>query len=351
MLTEPPMHETSRLHHDGAVRPGAPEPDETARKTTSCAMVTTIVEPTTNREITTPRLDFGSDFEARAVSPYREMGAYEVLWSDARATFKSLATRFGQHPDSVPSDFVAPEDAIECAAFVKQRLTAASIARFGVCVHGTGEYPAKLRDAAHPVELLYYQGWWDLVASRSVAVVGTRKPSRDGLARTRRLVRELVSDGYTVVSGLATGIDRAAHESAIEANGRTIAVIGTPLSHVYPKAHADLQRQIAEHFLLVSPVPVKRYESQDYRRNRLFFPERNVVMSALTEATIIVEAGETSGTLIQARAALQQGRKLFVLDSCFRNPSLKWPGRLASKGAKRVAEYDDIRRDLSESLQ
>ena len=112
MLTEPPMHETSRLHHDGAVRPGAPEPDETARKTTSCAMVTTIVEPTTNREITTPRLDFGSDFEARAVSPYREMGAYEVLWSDARATFKSLATRFGQHPDSVPSDFVAPEDAI-----------------------------------------------------------------------------------------------------------------------------------------------------------------------------------------------------------------------------------------------
>jgi hypothetical protein len=211
-------------------------------------MVTTIVEPTTNREITTPRLDFGSDFEARAVSPYREMGAYEVLWSDARATFKSLATRFGQHPDSVPSDFVAPEDAIECAAFVKQRLTAASIARFGVCVHGTGEYPAKLRDAAHPVELLYYQGWWDLVASRSVAVVGTRKPSRDGLARTRRLVRELVSD-------------------------------------------------------------------------------------------------------IQARAALQQGRKLFVLDSCFRNPSLKWPERLASKGAKRVGEYDDIRRDLSESLQ
>ena len=163
-------------------------------------------------------------------------------------------------------------------------------------------------------------------------------------------MRRLVNDGFTVVSGLAAGIDRAAHDTAIERNGRTIAVIGTPLSHVYPRAHAALQRQIAERFLVVSPVPLKRYESQDYRRNRLFFPERNVVMSALTEATIIVEAGQTSGTLIQARAALQQGRKLFVLDSCFRNPHLMWSARLASKGAVRVAEYDDIRRGLSGSL-
>ena len=175
--------------------------------------------------------------------------------------------------------------------FVKQRFAASSISRFGVCVHGAGEYPDKLRDAAHPIELLYYQGWWDLVASRSVAVVGTREPSRDGLTRTRRLVRELVNEGFTVVSGLAAGIDREAHETAIERNGRTIAVIGTPLSHVYPKAHTALQRLIAERFLLISPVPVKRYESQDYRRNRLFFPERNVVMSALTEATIIVRSG------------------------------------------------------------
>jgi DNA processing protein len=85
-------------------------------------------------------------------------------------------------------------------------------------------------------------------------------------------------------------------------------VIGTPLSRVYPKDNAELQRKIAREFLLISQVPVKRYERQDYRRNRLFFPERNITMSALTEATIIVEAGETSGTLIQARAALNQGR-------------------------------------------
>ena len=310
--------------------------------------MTATVDPTTDVETGAPRLPLGSSgFESRAVSPYVEMGAYEVLWSDPQATFRSLSKLFAEHPGSVPSDFVPREDAIASAAFVKERFAAASISRFGVRVHGAGEYPEKLRDAIHPVELLYYQGWWDLVASRSVAVVGTRRPSRDGQIRTRRLVRELVNDDFTVVSGLAAGIDEAAHETAIERDGRTIAVIGTPLSHVYPKAHAALQRQIAERFLLVSPVPMKRYESQDYRRNRLFFPERNVVMSALTEATIIVEAGETSGTLIQARAALQQGRKLFILDSCFRNPRLTWPGRLASKGAVRVAEYDDIRRGLS----
>ena len=150
-------------------------------------MVTATMQPVTEPEIGRLQFGRGSSFEERAISPYREMGAYEILWSDPRATFKSLSKRFAQHPGNVPSDFVPREDAISCAAFVMQRFAAASIARFGVCVHGASEYPARLRDAAHPIELLYYQGCWDLVASRSVAVVGTRKPSRDGLLRTRRL--------------------------------------------------------------------------------------------------------------------------------------------------------------------
>jgi DNA processing protein len=226
------------------------------------------------------------------------------------------------------------------------RFREADVTRFGVRIHGAGEYPQKLRDAAHPIELLYYQGWWDLVESRSVAVVGTREPTKDGIARATRLVKELVKDNFTIVSGLASGIDTIAHETAIEEGGRTIAVIGTPLSHVYPKDNAELQRKIAREFLLISQVPVKRYERQDYRRNRLFFPERNITMSALTEATIIVEAGETSGTLIQARAALNQGRKLFILDNCFRK-GLSWPRKFADKGAVRVVDYDDIRKNLS----
>ena len=298
----------------------------------------------------TPELPFGeSDFRTRAISPFHEMGAYEALWDQRSTTFRSLARRFAQRPGSVPSDFVPDADAHRCAVFVKRRFERASVDRFGVRVHGAGEYPDKLRDARHPVELLYYQGWWDLAASRSVAVVGTRKPSREGERRTRRLVRELSHD-FTIVSGLAAGIDRIAHETTIEEGGRTIAVIGTPLSHVYPKDNSELQRYLAEHFLIISQVPVRRYEAQDYRFNRFFFPERNITMSALTDATIIVEAGETSGTLLQARAAIQQGRKLFILDSCFRNPHLTWPAELAKKGAIRVTEYDDIRDHISAEM-
>jgi DNA processing protein len=295
-----------------------------------------------------PELALGkTDFESRAISPLQELGAYEAMWDEPKTTFKTLSEKFAARPGAVPSDFVSASKARECAAFVQEKFRSAEITRFGVRVHGAGDYPEKLRDAAHPIELLYYQGWWDLVESRCVAVVGTRKPSPEGLSRTRQLVRKLVKDDFTVVSGLATGVDTAVHETAIECDGRTIAVIGTPLSHAYPRENADLQRRIAREFLLISQVPVRRYEAQDYRMNRLFFPERNVTMSALTEATIIVEAGDTSGTLIQARAALQQGRKLFILDSCFRNPSISWPQKFAEKGAIRVMDYDDIRQHLS----
>jgi DNA processing protein len=286
------------------------------------------------------------DFAARAVSPLRELGAYEALWDKPDTTFKTLSEKFAARPDALPSDFVPAAKAREYADFVQRRFQEAEVMRYGVRVHGAGEYPQKLRDAAHPIELLYYQGWWDLADSRSVAVVGTRNPTRDGIARTKKLVKALVKDDFTIVSGLAAGIDTVAHKTAIAEGGRTIAVIGTPLSEVYPRENASLQRKIASEFLVISQVPVKRYERQDYRKNRLFFPERNITMSALTEATIIVEAGETSGTLIQARAALQQGRELFILENCFRK-GLSWPQKFADKGAVRVADYDDIRRHLS----
>ena len=293
-------------------------------------------------------LNFGcTDFGGHTISPFQEMGAYEVLWSQPGTTFKSLSKHFAHHPGSVPSDFVSPGDANESATFVKQRFKDAHVNKFGVRVHGDGEYPDKLRDAAYPVELLYYLGWWDLAHSPSVAVVGTRKPSQEGISRTRKLVRSLAADEFTIVSGLAAGIDRIAHETALEEGGNTIAVLGTPLSQAYPKEHEELQRRIANHYLIVSQVPLKRYLTQDYRSNRGFFPERNVTMSALTQATVIVEAGETSGTLIQARAALEQGRKLFIFESCFRNKHLSWPRKFAEKGAIRVQDYNDIRRHLS----
>lgn len=298
----------------------------------------------------TPTVDYAlepSGSLTRAVSPYRELGAYEALWSLERASFKRIADRFRDHPGSLPSDFVTDEVAAEFASKTVRRLNSAGVAHFGVRVHGAGDYPMKLRVADHPVELLYFQGCWDLVESRCVAVVGTRQPSVESVARTRRLVRHLVEDDFTVVSGLAKGIDTVAHTTAMEAGGRTIAVIGTPLNIRYPGENSELQDRIARDFLVISQVPVVRYERPNPTQNRIFFPERNITMSALTEATIIVEAGETSGTLVQARHALKQGRKLFILDNNFHNASIQWPHRFEEMGAIRVREYGDIRKHLA----
>lgn len=275
-----------------------------------------------------------------------EVGAYEALWTEHNASFKTIAERFAGAPGARPSDLIPEDEARRVAMRVLKRLRDRVETRFDVRVNGEVDYPERLRDATHPVELLYFQGAWELIATRSVAVVGTRKPSEDGLRRTRHLVRQLVDDDFTIVSGLAEGVDTAAHTAAIEASGRTIAVIGTPLGHVYPKANASLQDRIARDFLLVSQVPVERYEAQNYRVNRFFFPERNKTMAALTEATIIIEAGETSGTLVQAREALKQKRKLFILNSCFERDDLNWPHRFEQEGAIRVRDYADIRREL-----
>ena len=276
------------------------------------------------------------------ISPLRELGAYEAMWLEQGASFKSIAERFAADTEALPSDFVEPSKIQQCATEVMKRLKAARIHHFGVRVHHAGEYPDKLRDARHPIELLYYRGAWELSETRSVAVVGSRKASQEGISRARRLAKELVGKGFTVVSGLATGIDTAAHTAALDAGGRTIAVVGTPLGTVYPKENCDLQELIATDFLLISQVPVLRYARQGPTQNRLFFPERNITMSALTEATIIVEAGETSGTLTQARAAIHQGRKLFILESCFQRSDITWPARFERQGAIRVREPDDI---------
>ena len=289
------------------------------------------------------RLAFGEDGPALSpIAPRRELGAYEALWLEQGATFKTLADRFARDPSALPSDFVSPGLAEKCAAQVFARLKGLGVHRFGVRIHHAGEYPERLRDARYPVEMLYYRGAWELAETRSVAVVGSRKASEVGLKRAAQLARDLVNRGFTVVSGLAEGVDGAAHRSALEHGGQTIAVVGTPLGHIYPKAHRELQEQIATAHLLISQVPLLRYEQQAVPHNRLFFPERNITMSALTEATVIVEAGETSGTLIQARAAMHQNRKLFILDSCFEQPNISWPQRYLSEGAIRVRSSDDI---------
>lgn len=291
------------------------------------------------------------DPASSAISPFLEMGAYETLWTQPKASFKTLAERFKNNSNARPSSFVKREEGLDTAHRILKivRESLSSQFRFDVCINGTLDYPRRLRDARYPVELLYFQGFWSLTESPCVSIVGTRNPSDEGRRRAEKLVSYLVSENYTIVSGLASGIDTIAHRTAIDAGGRTIAVIGTPISDVYPRGNASLQKEIAEKHLLISQIPFLRYRSQNFRLNRFFFPERNATMSALSKATIIIEAGETSGTLTQARAALYQGRKVLILNSCFENPNLTWPRRLQKQGAIRVHDLEDTMEALNDS--
>ena len=300
-------------------------------------------------DIVSTNMAFATDsiFAAPPIDPIREMAAYEALWTLDDASFKSLAQTFESNPGATPSELIRDDLIDEASRRLSERLDRANIDDWGVCLYQTADYPKRLRDAEYPVEFFYYRGMLDLAFSpRSVAVVGTRNPSPEGAARTRRLVRLLVEEKFTIFSGLARGIDTMAHKSAIDFGGRTVAVIGTPITDAYPKENLSLQETIARDHLLISQVPILRYTQQTFRGNRLFFPERNAMMSALTDATVIVEAGETSGTLIQARAAIKQKRKLFILDSCFTDSSLTWPHKYAERGAIRVKDFDDILSNL-----
>jgi len=280
------------------------------------------------------------------IEPLKEIAAYEALWQDRSTSFKKLSELFARNPGKLPSDFVN-ELMIGDLRIKVRELFKSLDNKANILINGTFDYPQKLKDADEPVEILYYSGDLDLLSTRSIAVVGSRAPSEDGLKRTKKLVELLVKDNFTIVSGLAKGVDTMAHRTAIAAGGKTIAVIGTPLDKVYPMENSDLQSKIANDYLLVSQVPFYRYRQQSINGNRLFFPERNKTMSALTEATIIVEASETSGTLIQAQAAINQGRKLFILDSCFQRKDITWPARFEKLGAIRVKEYEDIRKHFN----
>lgn len=288
-----------------------------------------------------------SPFKKNVINPMREIIAYESLWEKHKASFKSISHLFKNTPGSKPSDFVSNDDIERLTPIIREILQDLSQEyKPHLLINGSFDYPTKLKDARYPIQVLYYSGDLGYLQTRCIAIVGTRKPTDEGVKRARKMAKLLVEDGFTIVSGLAEGIDTAAHTATIEAKGRTIAVIGTPLDTFYPKTNTELQKSIAREHLLLSQVPFYSYKHQSIFQKRTFFPERNVTMSALTEATIIIEAGQTSGTLIQATAAIQQGRKLFILDSCFQNKDITWPEKYLKLGAIRVKDYNDIKSNL-----
>jgi len=170
-----------------------------------------------------------------------------------------------------------------------------------------------------------------------VAIVGSRKPSEKGRDAATEIAGMLSKKGVVIVSGLAAGIDTAAHKAAIEAKGRTVAVLGTSLDNVYPKENSQLQKEIATNHLAISQFPI------GYPTRPENFVMRNRTMALISNASVIVEAGDTSGSLHQGWEALRLGRTLFIWKSIVGDTSLTWPEQMIRHGA---LELDDPRRVL-----
>jgi DNA processing protein len=166
-----------------------------------------------------------------------------------------------------------------------------------------------------------------------VAVVGTRKPSPEGIELTKRLVRNLVKEGVTVVSGLARGIDTVAHRTAIEEGGRTVAVLGTPLNVFYPPENRELQLRIMKEHMVVSQFPIGSPVS---KKN---FPMRNRTMALISDVTVIVEAGERSGTIVQAWECIRLGRPLLIHASL---KDLMWVRKMTEHRACLFETADEV---------
>jgi DNA processing protein len=197
------------------------------------------------------------------------------------------------------------------------------------------DYPVNLRVIYNLPPFLFYRGRLEREDARSVAVVGTRDASDEGIDSARRMAGLLAQNGVTVLSGLARGIDTAAHEETLAQGGRTIAVLGTGILGCYPKENADLAERIVESGALVSQFwptqPPTTYN----------FPRRNVVTSGMSQGTVVIEASKTSGAKMQARLALEHGKRVFLVSRLV--TSQPWAQKyVEDRGAIEITSVDDV---------
>jgi len=205
-------------------------------------------------------------------------------------------------------------------------------------------YPPLLKQIADPPVLLFVRGDTDYLAQPQLAIVGSRNPTHSGQALAREFAAHLASFGLTITSGLATGVDGAAHRGAIEAGGATLAVSGTGPDRVYPARHRDLAHQVAENGALVTEFPPG---TAPLAAN---FPRRNRIISGLSLGTLVVEAALRSGSLITARSALEQGREVFAIPGSIHNPLARGCHALIREGAKLVETGDHILEELAAQI-
>ena len=202
------------------------------------------------------------------------------------------------------------------------------------------EYPAPLKNIYDPPLCLYVRGTLVPKDEQALAIVGTRRASHYGLAQAERLSYQVAKAGFTVVSGLARGIDTAAHRAALKAGGRTLAVLGGALDKLYPPENRELAEEIAAHGALLSEFPLGR------EPDRTTFPYRNRVVSGLAKGVLVVEAGLDSGAMNTAEQALEQGRSVMAVPGRVDLEGARGPHRLIQNGARLVEDLADILKEF-----
>jgi len=198
------------------------------------------------------------------------------------------------------------------------------------------DFPPQLEHIPQPPAVLFVAGDAGLLLHPQVAIVGARAASASGMAYARAFARALTDAGFAITSGMADGIDGAAHTAALDAGAKTLAVIGTGVDRVYPRKHHALARRLAEHGALVSEFPPGTAARADH------FPRRNRIISGLALGVLVVEAGLRSGSLITARLAAEQGREVFALPGSIHNPLARGCHRLIRDGARLVETAAEI---------
>lgn len=195
-------------------------------------------------------------------------------------------------------------------------------------------------------ELLFVQGPLEVpLPCPKVSIIGTRKPSPKGLSNAQSIAKTLTENQIIITSGLAEGIDTAAHRTAIDSGGRTIAVLGTPLNKVYPTKNFELQQEIMKNHLAISQFPV------EYPITKKNFVIRNRTMALISDASIIVEAGNSSGSLHQGWETLRLGRPLFIWKSLLNNSDLDWPKTMLEYGAMALDNPLDVLEVIPSNLK
>ncbi|MEK7580609.1 MAG: DNA-processing protein DprA [Patescibacteria group bacterium] len=198
-------------------------------------------------------------------------------------------------------------------------------------------YPKLLKEIYDPPEKIYILGNIEAVGDLQFAVVGTRKMSREGKEIASRIVKNLAQNGFTIISGLALGIDGVAHQAALEAKGKTVAVLGSGLNNIYPSAH----KKLADQIIASGGAIISEYEP-DMPPLKHQFPERNRIISGLSLGTLVIEAPFKSGALITARCALEQNREVFAVPGSILSLNSEGPNYLIKMGAHPVAKAEDI---------